>query len=244
MSNFLEEINICPTKENKYPFNLPLFKDGLNIKLNKPITFIIGENGSGKSTLLENLAFNLGFNTLGGNKNHTYKNNSLDNFELSNNMKLSWSIKQSKGFFFRAETFFSFAQQIDILADNDNTIYNYYGGKSLQKQSHGESFLSFFANKITEGFFIFDEPESALSPERQLSLISILNDLTNTGKCQFIIATHSPFLITTPNSEIYEIEDGILSKKEYKETKQFCLYKKFLESPQTYLHYLCDDNLR
>ena len=87
----------------------------------------------------------IGFNTLGGNKNHTYVNNSLDNFELCDNMKLSWHIKQSKGFFFRAETFFEFANNLDELARfNDQWLYNAYGGKSLQKQSHGESFLAFF----------------------------------------------------------------------------------------------------
>lgn len=242
MEIFLKEIKIEANNINKYPFNLPLFAEGFSMSLRSPITFIVGENGSGKSTLLENLAKAIGFNTLGGNKNHLNENNSIDNFDLADNMKLSWSTKQSKGFFFRAETFFEFANNLDNLANfNDLDLYNSYGGKSLQKQSHGESFLSLFNHKIKDGIFIFDEPESALSPERQLTLISILSELSKTGRCQFVIATHSPLLISIPNSTLYEIENGNLVEKNYKDTAQFQLYKNFIESPERFTHYLCDD---
>lgn len=243
MDIFLKEITIpkIDSLRGKFPFCLPLFLSGFHLKLSKPITFIVGENGSGKSTLLENLAKVIGFNTLGGNKNHIYNNFSSDNFELADKMKLSWSIKQNKGFFFRAETFFQFANSLDEL--NYQPILDSYGGKSLQRQSHGESFMSFFNNKVAEGLYILDEPESALSPEKQLSLISILNALTKTNKCQFIIASHSPILICMPNSEIYEIENGKLIKKNYKDTKQFILYKDFLNKPESFLHYLCEGSL-
>ena len=246
METFLKEIKITKASENNgYPFNIPLFKNGLYLKLESPITFIVGENGSGKSTLLESLAKNIGFNTLGGNKNHSYDNLSKDNFDLVNNMKLVWSIKQSKGFFFRAETFFEFANNLDKLADYKNTdFYNAYGGKSLQEQSHGESFLSLFQNQIKEGIYIIDEPESALSPERQLSLVSILYDFAKSGKCQFIIATHSPLLISTPESIVYEIKEGKLHKESYKETSQFKLYKRFMDNPERFLHYLCLPDLQ
>ena len=243
MNIFLKEIKFVNSNNNKeYPFNLPLFADGFSLTLKSPITFIVGENGSGKSTLLENLARVIGFNTLGGNKNHTYENNSTDNFDLVDNMKLTWSIKQSKGFFFRAETFFEFANNLDKIANyNDTDLYNPYGGKSLQKQSHGESFLSFFRHKIKDGIFIFDEPESALSPETQLSLISILSELSKTGRCQFLIATHSPLLISVPNSTLLEIENGNLVEKNYTDSRQFILYKDFTNNPKRYLKYLCDD---
>lgn len=243
MNNFLREIRIEKTCINEYPFNLPLFKNGFRLELSKPITFIVGENGSGKSTLLESLAKSIGFNTMGGNKNHSYENDSIDNFDLVNNMKLSWSFKQSKGFFFRAETFFNFANNLDKLANyQDTDLYRSYGGKSLQMQSHGESFLSFFKNRVNEGIYIFDEPEAALSPQKQFALISILNDLAQNGKCQFIIATHSPLLITLPNSTIYEINNGELIEKSFNETNQFILYKNFINCPERYLHYLCDEN--
>lgn len=241
MKTFLKEISVEKTDKNVYPFNLSLFKNGLKLTLNKPITFIVGENGSGKSTLLENLANKIGFNTLGGNQNFTFENSSNDDFSIADNMKLTWSIKQNKGFFFRAESFFQFANELDKLAGGDAGMYRYYGGKSLQQQSHGESFLSLFTNRMKEGIFIFDEPEAALSPERQLTLISILNNLAESGKCQFIIATHSPILITAPNSQIFEIEDAKIQEKSFEETKQFQFYKSFLASPERYLHYLCKD---
>lgn len=242
MKTLLRELKIEKPTKTGYPFSLPLFANGLHIKFNTPITFIVGENGSGKSTLLENLAKAIGFNTLGGNKNHSYENFSADNFSLSEYIKLSWSIKQNYGFFFRAETFFEFAKNLDDLANDFNTdLYNAYGGISLQKQSHGESFMSFFSNKINDGIYILDEPEAALSPEKQLSLISLLSDLALCGNNQFIIATHSPFLISVPNSTLYEIENGVLVERNYKDTKQFQLYKNFTSCPERYLKYLCTD---
>ena len=236
---FLKQISIEKTNINAYPFNLPLFKNGFKLNFKSPITIIVGENGCGKSTLLESLAQSIGFNTLGGNRNHSYQNTSLDNFVLADKMKLIWSVKQNQGFFFRAETFFEFAKNLDEVANYvDTSIYQAYGGKSLQKQSHGEGFLSLFQNKFSDGVFILDEPESALSPDWQLSLISILTELTKTKKCQFIIATHSPLLISLPNAILYEVEEGKLVEKNYKLTKQFKLYKDFTECPERYLKHL------
>lgn len=242
--NFLDEI-IVTNKEglSNYPFSLPLFSKGFSLKLSQPITFITGENGTGKSTFLENLAMQIGFNSLGGNKNHQYSDEKIrDNSDLANAIKLVWNRKTNDGFFFRAESFFRFANYIDDLAkENGEQIYGAYGGKSLQEQSHGESFLALFGNRFSRGLFILDEPEAALSPERQLSLIAILCDLTKNNDCQFIIATHSPILITCPGSELYEIENGVLTKKNYKDSKQFQLYSNFIKSPDRYLKYLLQD---
>ncbi len=226
-----------------FPFFLPLFSKNLKIEFNKPITFILGDNGAGKSTLLESLAYNIGFNILGGNKNHLYSDNAnFDNIKLADSMKLSWRLQTTKGFFFRAESFFNFTDYIeDMAVENGKSMFSSYGGKSLKKQSHGESFLSLFKNKFREGLFILDEPEAALSAERQLSLITLLNDLVKHNNCQFIIATHSPILITCPNSEVYDIEENNLTKKSYQETKQFQLYKNFINSPERYLNYLLKD---
>lgn len=244
MSNYLNKILVEKIDNTSFPFSLPIFKNGLELDFDKPITFIIGNNGAGKSTFLESLAVNAGFNVLGGNKNHCYNNlENYDNLKLADNMKLYWRLKTSKGFFFRAESFFNFAGYLDELAiENGKEVFSAYGGKSLQKQSHGESFLSLFSNKFTEGLFILDEPETALSAERQLLLISLLNDLALRGKCQFIIATHSPLLITIPNSKIYEInENGKVEVKKHFETNQFELYRNFLNSPERYLKHLCDE---
>lgn len=238
-NNYLLSVRINKTNNKNFPFVLPIFKDGLKIEFDSPITFIIGENGTGKSTLLENIACKVGFNILGGNKNHLYDDLlNQDNTKLCDEMKLSWRLKTSKGFFFRAESFFNFSSYMEDMAlENGKSMFASYGGKSLKKQSHGESFLSLFKNNFKEGLFILDEPESALSVEKQLSLIAIIDRLAKNG-CQFIIATHSPILITCPNSQIYEIENNQLLKKEYLETKQFQLYKNFVNCPDRYLNYL------
>lgn len=244
MSLYLKEINIktsCQNNKQVHPFNLDLFYNGFSLKLNKPITFILGDNGSGKSTLLENIAYKIGFNPLGGNKNHYYNNEKIrDNFNLASNMSLIWNEKTSEGFFFRAESYFSFVGYLDEMQKLDPKFLQPYGGKSLQKQSHGESFLSLFQNKFHRGIFILDEPEAALSPEKQFGLISIINQLAKTQKAQFIIATHSPILIACPNAEIFEIENGNLEKIEYTQSKQYKLYKGFLDNPEHYLRFLCE----
>ncbi len=246
MNNYLSEIIIKESEINEYPFNLPLFKSGLDLKLNQPITFITGENGSGKSTLLEAIAAKIGFNTLGGNQNHFYKSESIkDNSSLVKDMKLIWHLKTNSGFFFRAESYFNFITYVDDLAkDEGKWVYKPYGGKSLQNQSHGESFFSLFQNRFNNGIFILDEPEAALSPNKQLALISVLLELTNNKNCQFIIATHSPILIACPNSETYEIKNGKLEKTDYKQTEQFQFYKNFINCPERYLKYLCDKNIK
>lgn len=234
--NNLIKIEIQKSSRDTYPYNLPLFSKNQEIKFQQPITFIVGENGAGKSTFLESLADVVGFNVLGGNANHNYF---TDNEQyLSDVIKLTWRIRSKKGFFFRAESFFNFSDYIDKMIDEDNSIKYSYGGKKLNKQSHGESFLSLFKNRFKDGLFILDEPEAALSPEKQLALVSILNELVNNNDSQFIIATHSPILIATPNSEVFEIEDNEFVKKKYTETKQFKLYKSFINDSERYIHYL------
>lgn len=242
--NYLSNLIVSENKgENIFPYNLPIFKNGLKMEFKKPITFIIGDNGTGKSTLLESIAYKIGFNVLGGNKNHSYYNSKVnDNLKLADNMKLIWDNKTSNGFFFRAESFLNFSEYLEDMAiENGKGMFSAYGGKSLIKQSHGESFLALFQNKFQDGIFILDEPEAALSAERQLSLIAIISDLCRSGKCQFIIATHSPLLITLPNSQIYEVNGDKLEQKKYDETKQFSLYKNYLNAPEKYLKYLVEE---
>lgn len=234
--NYLSKIEITKHNKDEFPYNLPLFCKETTIEFKTPITFIVGKNGVGKSTFLESLAGAIGFNQMGGNANHNY--GSTEQYDIEEILKLQWNIKTKKGFFLRAESFYNFSNYIDNLMDEDWGIRFAYGGKKLVEQSHGESFLSLFKTKFRDGLFILDEPEAALSPERQLSLISILNDLTKYHNAQFIIATHSPILITAPNSTIYEIDDGNLIEKRYGETKQFELYKNFLNDPNRFLYYL------
>jgi predicted ATPase len=218
--------------ENEFPFTIPAIRN-LNISLCKPITFLVGENGSGKSTLLEALAERCGFDCMGGHKQHkySYENESAltPYLLLGRNPRL----QIDQGFFFRAESFFNLASYID---ENGNP--KYWGGRELLKQSHGESFLAAFNYRFREGFFLMDEPEAALSPQRQLSLLSILNGMEREGKSQLIIATHSPILLAYPGADIFLLDENGINPVKYKETEHYQITKNFLDNPEAYFRML------
>ena len=236
---FLKCIQIHPemTQAGAYPFTLPIFSGDSEIQLENNITFFVGENGSGKSTLLEAVAACCGFNVSGGNRNHVYAGDQ-EQPPLAKAMRLSWMPKITSGFFMRAESFFNFASYLDDMAVDDPSILNAYGGKSLHQQSHGESFLSLFTNHFSKGIYILDEPEAALSPSRQLSFLAILHELDLAGKVQFIIASHSPILISYPGATIYTLDGNTIQTIPYEETQQYRLTKDFLDHPQLYLRSL------
>jgi predicted ATPase len=237
---FLKNLKIDTTgrDKKKYPFNIPVIRNGVELNFANNVTFFVGENGSGKSTIMEAIADICGFNLSGGNKNHSYDFHKTES-SLSSAMRLSWSpSKISQGFFMRAESFFNFATYIDKLIEQDSQLVNAYGGKSLHEQSHGESFLALFKNRFQKGIYLLDEPEAALSPSRQLSFLSIIHDLESSGKAQFIIATHSPLLLCYPNATVYSIDNGGIKKVNYKETEHYQLTKQFLDAPERYFRYL------
>ena len=234
------KIEIPPGKEGKYPFNIPAIKGGLELKLSSFITFVAGENGSGKSTLLEALADKIGFNPEGGSRNSNYAYQYTET-ELAWAMKLGWMPKVTTGFFMRAESFFNYASYLDELAKDDGRTFNTYGGKSLHEQSHGESFLSLFTNHFEKGIFILDEPEAALSPQRLLVFMGILHRMAKSGDAQFIIATHSPILLTLPGAVIYQLDENGISQVNYDETSHFRLTKAFLNDPDHYLRLLLEE---
>ncbi|MBM17717.1 MAG: AAA family ATPase [Epsilonproteobacteria bacterium] len=228
-----------------YPFSLNIIQKINEITFPTNVTFLVGENGTGKSTILEALAYKAGFGLEGGSKNIHVTTSREETYtgaqRLADIITLSWRFKPKHGYFFRAESFFNIANHIDTLAQEDGKAYIAYGGKSLHEQSHGESFLSFFKHGLSKNsFFILDEPEAALSPQRQLSLMSIINDLTTTSQAQFIIATHSPILLAYPQATIYSCDTGVLEKIAYKETQHYKVTKEFLDNPERYLHYLFD----
>ena len=235
---FLKKVVFEKSNKKEFPFNLPLVSKGLEIEFTKPITILVGENGSGKSTLLEAIASKCGFSLTGGNRNHLL-DESTNQTALSSVTKLFWLPKVNRGFFMRAESFFDFATQIDEIAKNDSSILFSYGNKSLHAQSHGESFLALFNNRFGErGVYILDEPEAALSPTRQLSLLAIMNQMEKEERNQFIIATHSPILLSYPGAEILSLDSGKLKPIEYKETEHYKLTKAFLENPERYFKHL------
>ena len=148
-----------------YPFNLRAFSHGIDVTLRSKVTFFVGENGSGKSTLLEALAECCGFNPEGGNRNH-HRATFADRSPLAQALRLSWRPKVTEGFFLRAESFYDFATYIQGVSNLELD-----GGRSLHEQSHGESFMALFANRFEQGIYLLDEPEAALSPQRQLSFL-------------------------------------------------------------------------
>ncbi|NLV17785.1 MAG: AAA family ATPase [Syntrophomonadaceae bacterium] len=210
---------------NVYPFSIPAIKSFNEIEFKSKVTFFVGENGSGKSTLLEAIAQKCGFNTAGGGRNNVYEVHAAES-DLADYIKLSWMPKITNGFFLRAESFYHFASHIDNV---DNTGYRDYGGCSLHQQSHGESFLSLFVNRFgRRAIYLLDEPESALSPSRQLAFLKILHDLTIHGDAQFIIATHSPILMGYPHSVILSFDDTKIDEIAYEMTDHYQLTKYFL----------------
>ncbi|BDC34610.1 ABC transporter ATP-binding protein [Candidatus Dependentiae bacterium Noda2021] len=234
---------------NEYPFTVPLIRNLKEISFTTPVTFFVGENGSGKSTILEAIAYKAGFGVEGGSKNISFNTSDKKNLSytqtLADLLTLSWNSKPFDGYFFRAETFFNVANYLDVLATEGGqgeVAYHSYGGKSLHAQSHGESFLSFFNNRLGKGgFFVLDEPEAALSPQRQLSLLVIINELCKKSDAQFIIATHSPLLLAYPNSVIYSCDSVTLTQVNYTDTDHYQITKSFLNNPESFLHNLFNE---
>ncbi len=230
-------INKNPSEN--YWCRLPFYRDlnsGKAISFNTPVTFFVGENGSGKSTLIEAIAVAMGYNAEGGSKNFNFSTKNTTSM-LHDELQLSRIAYESDGFFLRAESFYNAATNIDDLRINiDN-----YGGKSLHNQSHGESFLSLVQNRFRgNGFYILDEPEAALSPMRQLTLLIEINNLVKNNS-QFIIATHSPILLAYPDAQIYNLDSGI-ERIEYAETEQYKLTKNFLDNPNIFIERLFDSD--
>lgn len=221
---------------DEYPFNLDVVKTFGRLKLHPRVTYFIGENGSGKSTLLEAIAVALGFNPEGGTKNFNFETREGE-YELSRFLRIGKSqLRPRDGFFLRAESFFNVATEIDNL-----DLKGWYGGKSLHEQSHGESFLTLMTTRFQgDGIYILDEPEAALSPQRQLAILSRIHDLVRDSS-QFIIATHSPILMAYPDATIYECTSDGIVETTYEETEHFQVTRDFLVNRERMLKILLED---
>lgn len=222
----------------QYPFTVPAINSLEQVELSNPITFFVGENGSGKSTLLEAIADKCEFNTAGGGRNNSYEVHASESV-LGDYIRLSWMPKVTKGFFMRAESFYHFATHLEEVDDDG---FQSYGGRSLHKQSHGESFLSLFLNRFNgRALYLLDEPEAALSPQRQLTFLRILKDLTTQENCQFIIATHSPILLGYPDAQILSFDGGTIEEIDYEMTDHYRITKYFLDHREKFLQEILED---
>jgi predicted ATPase len=217
----------------RYPFNIPALSHGVDIAIISNVTFFVGENGSGKYTLLEAIAENSGFNPQGGGREHQVAGH-RDRSDLASALRLSWSLKVTDGFFMRAESFYNFASYIE----ESGSSFDRYGGRPLHDQSHGESFLALFSNRFDRGIYILDEPEAALSPQRQLSLLSIIHRLEKAGRAQFLISTHSPIILAYPGAVLLCLDSDEIRRVQYEDTDHYRVTKQFLASPERYFRHL------
>jgi len=226
---------------SKYPYNIPAIKELHEISLHPSITFIVGENGAGKSTLIEAIAVAYGFNAEGGSLNFNFSTRPTHS-ELYKYIILRKGIKKARdGYFLRAESFYNLATNIDEMDEVPSfggPLKNSYGGMSLHEMSHGESFMALLMNRLGgNGFYIFDEPEAAMSPFRQMMMLARIHELVKKDS-QFIISTHSPILMAYPDSIIYKIDDNGIYKVNYEETEHYMITKQFMNNREVMLNEL------
>jgi len=247
----LKSLSLLPERivdRVSYPFCVPTIAALKRIDFRSRVTFFAGENGTGKSTLLEAIAAHIGFGREGGNRDMPHEStdsvHSVD--PLVRALRLSFDKRSGEGFYFRAESLYSWASRIDEL-DSDpgigGLIRDSYGGISLHSRSHGETFFAVLDHKFRRsGLFLLDEPEAALSPQRQLSfLILIHNTLRDHRDAQFIISTHSPILLGFPDATIISFDDDALHEIPYEETASMQIVRRFTTDRESFLKELFRD---
>jgi len=226
---WLERARVSDTQA--YPFCLPFLRDGLDLTFEHAITIIVGENGAGKSTLLEGIAALAGYDEAGGGKGYMPVDHSqaLEKMggQLAKALRASWLPKITNGWFFRAESFFTVARYLDAVGSPTADFLSH---------SHGEGFLRFFAERCQrQGIFIFDEPEAALSPSRQIEFLKLLRAMERSGICQVIMATHSPLLMAYPGARLLQLTQGGLAPARVEDTEHYRLMREFWADPKTFI---------
>ncbi|MDV7341854.1 AAA family ATPase [Terasakiella sp. A23] len=241
---FLKTVSLIENKRSDelFPFDtLDFLNKNFSLNFTTPITFFVGENGSGKSTIMEAIAELCGFHKSGGSHmHHLYNSDDGVQSALRNTLRPSWLPKVNQGYFFRSESFFNVARYIDSV---ENQNFSMYDGKRLHERSHGESFLVIFKNAFEttkKQIYLLDEPETALSPARQLSFLSLLHEWHQSGNVQLIIATHSPILLSYPNARIIEFNHNELREVAFEETEHYQITKAFMANPDRFLKELMD----
>jgi predicted ATPase len=218
-----------------YPFNVPTLNRATELTFRRPVVFFVGENGSGKSTLLEAITRKCDIHIWDKPRRHVAHNNPYET-RLADYITLAWSNGGVPGSLFRAETFRDFADFIDDVALCDPGRLKYHGGRILNTLSHGEAILSYFSHRYhVKGLYLLDEPESALSPSRQLEFLRLLQQLEAEGHAQFIIATHSPILLAYPGAQIFSFDSPRIEELAYEETTHYKIYRQFFADRTAFL---------
>jgi len=234
----LKKVTLLPEKyPNKeyYPFNLPTFHETKTIVFQAPVSIFVGENGTGKSTLLEAICRKCDIHIWRSLENTRFENNPYEE-ALYRFITVEWMDGVVPGSFFTSERSQEFARYLDEWAKKDPGMLNYFGGKSLMTQSHGQSLMSFFrARYQKKGLYLLDEPETALSPRSQLELVNLIRDMGKAGHAQFIIATHSPILMASPDAKLYNFDDIPVKEIDYEQTDHYKIYKRFMEDRTRFL---------
>lgn len=222
---------------DSYPMLIPAVQEIEGIEFHSDVTFLVGENGAGKSTLVEAIALAMGFGPEGGTKN-TLISTADDSSGLHESLRPIRSFAKPKDYYFlRAESFYNVATYMD-----DVGYLAGYGGKSLHARSHGEAFMVALNEKLRgNGLYIFDEPEAALSPNRQMAALASIHQLAR-KESQFIIATHSPILLAYPGARIYLLDGTGVSEVAYEDTEHFAVTRDFLNDYERMVHYLLEDD--
>jgi len=220
-----------------YPFCLPFLRDDFDLDFDRSITIIVGENGTGKSTLLEGIAVLAGYDEAGGGKgyrpvDHSNAREAMGG-QLSSAFRASWLPKVTNGWFFRAETFFSVARYLDEAGSHSADFLSH---------SHGEGFLRFFEERCQrQGIYIFDEPESALSPARQMEFLKLMRRMDVSGHCQIIMATHSPMLMAYPDARLLRLSKYGLEPVNVKDTDHYKVMREFCQDPKGFVEAVMEE---
>ncbi len=228
---------------DSFPFSLPVVRD-LDVAFDRPVTIFVGENGSGKSTVLEAIVALCGLPVAGGSKAELASHLVAESDSpLAAALRPSFKKRPRDGYFLRAEFHAHFATLLDQRRNDPDFLgdpYAAYGGRSLHTRSHGEAFLAIIQNRFKAGMFILDEPESALSPQRQLHLLAQMYRMVAAGGSQFIVATHSPILMTYPDAQLLSFDGGAIHPVALEDTSHYQITRGILQNPAMYWRHLRD----